>query len=165
MRWSFVVWGCVVLSSLVRAQNIQVDSTESNVTTTQTTQGQQAGAAQGQVTTTTAATVQDEQQASVEDPILGSMKGYLWNKKTITYDSEDKKLAGTILRDLTHQTLVTQCAWWMYRTPNAKAFNFNKDLNKCEILGESDETHPSKLSTATGWQFIRAGTFIIEEVS
>lgn len=89
---------------------------------------------------------------------------YVVKKATTDYDGKGKRLNSHVIFEYDKMPLVTQCALRCSYEPACRSFNFNKQLQKCQLNQQDDQTAGQDIVIDLSYDFVRKGTYQIPKV-
>lgn len=90
---------------------------------------------------------------------------YIWTRQDANYTSENRILLGHVFAEIPNSPILTQCAYHCLQHATCKSFNLDRETDICQLSNGTDIEHPQDLQDAFDVEYVRKGTYTLEEVS
>ena len=90
---------------------------------------------------------------------------FIWTRSEEGFESEDHALVGHVFKEIPDIRILTQCAYHCLQHDECESFNLNREVHKCALNKATDQQHPGDLQPTFDVDYVRKGTYLIEDVS
>jgi len=89
---------------------------------------------------------------------------YVWQTNDIDYPSDEMRLQGDVMWDVTNTRLVAQCAAECLKHDDCRSFNFIRERRLCELSNSTHADPGAKLQSDPLSSYFTRDTFDVQQV-